>query len=121
RGTIGNKALLMLVLVSLLFNPGLIPTYLVVQQFGLLNSLWALILPTCVSAFNVIVVRSFFVSLPAEVFDSARVDGASEWQMFRYIGLPLSKAVIAVIALFYGVGYWNSYFSALLYINDPGK
>lgn len=121
RGTIGNRQLLLLVLVSLLFNPGLIPTYLVVQQFGLLDSLWALIVPTSVSAFNVIVVRAFFVNLPREVFDSALVDGASEWQMFRYIGLPLSKAVIAVIGLFYGVGYWNSFFSALLYINDASK
>ena len=121
RGTVGNKTLLMLVLVSLLFNPGLIPTYLVVQQFGLLDSLWALIVPTCVSAFNVIVVRSFFTGLPAEVLESARIDGASEWKMFRYIGLPLSRAVIAVIGLFYGVGYWNSFFNALLYINDASK
>ena len=121
RGTIGNKPLLMLVLVSLLFNPGLIPTYLVVQQFGLLDSLWALIIPTCVSAFNVIVVRAFFTGLPNEVMDSARIDGASEWKMFRYIGLPLSKAVIAVIGLFYGVGYWNSFFSAMLYLNDSSK
>lgn len=121
RGTVGNKALLMLVLISLLFNPGMIPTYLVVQQFGLLNSLWALIVPTCVSAFNVIVVRSFFTGLPEEIMDAARIDGASEWQMFRHIGLPLSKAVIAVIGLFYGVGYWNSFFNALLYLNDNSK
>ncbi|SDR83759.1 carbohydrate ABC transporter permease [Microlunatus soli] len=121
RGTIGNKALLMLVLISLLFNPGLIPTYLVVQQFGLLDSLWSVIVPTCVSAFNVIVVRSFFTGLPAEILDSARIDGASEWKMFRHIGIPLSKAVIAVIGLFYGVGYWNSFFNALLYINDASK
>lgn len=121
RGTVGNKVLLMLVLISLLFNPGMIPTYLVVQQFGLLNSLWALIVPTCVSAFNVIVVRSFFTGLPVEIMDAARIDGASEWQMFRHIGVPLSRAVIAVIGLFYGVGYWNSFFNALLYINDNSK
>ncbi|MEQ4209458.1 carbohydrate ABC transporter permease [Actinopolymorpha sp. B9G3] len=121
RRTVGNKALLMLVLVSLLFNPGLIPTYLVVQQFGLLDSLWALIIPTCVSAFNVIVVRAFFVGLPGEVLDSAMIDGASEWKTFRYIGLPLSRAVVAVIGLFYGVSYWNSFFHALLYINDASK
>lgn len=118
RGTIGNKALLLLVLVSLLFNPGLIPMYLTVQQFGLLNSLWAVIVPTCVSAFNVIVVRAFFVGLPGEVIDSARIDGATEWKLFWHIGLPLSKAVVAVIGLFYGVGYWNSFFSALLYLDD---
>ncbi|MFC7624085.1 carbohydrate ABC transporter permease [Microlunatus sp. GCM10028923] len=118
RGTIGNKALLLLVLVSLLFNPGLIPMYLTVQQFGLLDTLWAVIVPTCVSAFNVIVVRAFFVGLPGEVIDSARIDGATEWKLFWHIGLPLSKAVVAVIGLFYGVGYWNSFFSALLYLDD---
>jgi len=121
RGTFGNKALLLLVLISLLFNPGLIPSYLVVQQFGLLNSLWSVILPVCVSAFNVIVVRAYFIGLPSEVIDSARIDGASEWKLFWYIGLPLSKAVVAVIGLFYGVGYWNSFFGALLYLNDSSK
>lgn len=121
RGTVGNRPLLLLVLISLLFNPGMIPSYLVVQQLGLLNSLWALIIPTSVSAFNVIVVRAFFTELPPELIESATIDGATEWQLFRYIGLPLSKAVMAVIGLFYGVGYWNAFFSALLYINDTEK
>lgn len=121
KGSFGNRYLLLLVLVSLLFNPGLIPSYLVVQQLGLLNSLWALIIPTSVSAFNVIVVRAFFVGLPNEIIDSARIDGASEWQLFRYIGAPLSKAVLTVVGLFYGVGYWNSFFNALLYISDSSK
>ncbi|MFK4084719.1 carbohydrate ABC transporter permease [Kribbella sp. NPDC020789] len=121
RGSVGNKPLLLLVLISLLFNPGLIPSYLVIQQFGLLDSLWAVILPTSVSAFNVIVVRAYFVGLPAAVLDSARIDGASEWKMFWHIGLPLSKAVVAVVGLFYGVGYWNSFFGALLYLNDSSK
>ncbi len=121
RGSVGNKPLLLLVLISLLFNPGLIPSYLVIQQFGLLDSLWAVILPTSVSAFNVIVVRAYFVGLPDAVLDSARIDGASEWKMFWYIGLPLSKAVVAVVGLFYGVGYWNSFFGAMLYLNDPSK
>ncbi|MFF1822957.1 carbohydrate ABC transporter permease [Kribbella sp. NPDC058245] len=121
RGSVGNKALLLLVLISLLFNPGLIPSYLVVQQFGLLDSLWAVILPTSVSAFNVIVVRAYFVGLPSEILDSARIDGASEWKLFWHIGLPLSKAVVAVVGLFYGVSYWNSFFGALLYLNDSSK
>lgn len=121
RGTVGNRAMLLLVLVSLLFNPGMIPSYLVVQQFGLLNSLWALIIPTAVSAFNVIVVRAFFSELPQELLESATIDGATEWQLFRFFGLPLSRAVLAVVGLFYGVGYWNSFFSALLYINDAAK
>ncbi|WP_253705306.1 carbohydrate ABC transporter permease [Brachybacterium sp. P6-10-X1] len=113
--------MLLLVLVSLLFAPGLIPTYLVVRQFNLIDSLWALILPTAVSAFNVIVVRAFFVNLPEELIDAARIDGASEWQIFRRIALPLSKAVLAVVGLFYGVGYWNAFFNALLYLNDASK
>jgi putative aldouronate transport system permease protein len=121
RGSIGNRQLLVLVLVSLLFSPGIIPSYLVVQQLGLLDSLWALIIPTAVSAFNVIVVRAFFVGLPQEVMDSARIDGAGEWQTFRYMGLPLAKPVLAVVGLFYGVGYWNAFFNALLYISDASK
>jgi multiple sugar transport system permease protein/putative aldouronate transport system permease protein len=121
RGTFGNKPLLLLVLISLLFNPGLIPSYLVVQQFGLLDSLWAVILPVSVSAFNVIVVRAYFVGLPASVLESARIDGASEWKLFWHIGLPLSKAVVAVVGLFYAVGYWNSFFGALLYLHDSSK
>jgi multiple sugar transport system permease protein/putative aldouronate transport system permease protein len=121
RGTVGNRPMLLLVLLSLLFTPGIIPTYLVVLQFGLINSYWALIVPTMVSAFNVIVIRSFFVNLPAELLDSARIDGASEWQVFRHIGLPLSKAVLAVVGLFYAVGYWNAFFNAMLYINDATK
>lgn len=121
RGTVANKQMLLLVLVSLLFAPGLIPTYLVVRQFDLIDSLWALILPTAVSAFNVIVVRAFFVNLPEELIDAARIDGASEWQIFRRIALPLSRAVLAVVGLFYGVNYWNAFFNALLYLNDASK
>ncbi|MEN5075343.1 carbohydrate ABC transporter permease [Isoptericola cucumis] len=121
RGTFGNRPLLLLVLISLLFSPGLIPSYLVVQRLGLLDSLWALIIPTSVSAFNVVVVRSFFVQLPGEIMDAARIDGASEWQLFTRIGLPLSKPVLAVVGLFYGVGYWNAFFNALIYLSDQSK
>jgi putative aldouronate transport system permease protein len=121
KGTVGNHLMLMLVLFSLLFTPGLMPTYLVVKQFGLIDSLWSLILPTVISAFNVIVVRSFFVTLPDELTDAAKIDGASEWGIFRRIALPLSKAPLAVVGLFYGVGYWNAFFNAVLYINDASK
>ncbi|WP_223408952.1 carbohydrate ABC transporter permease [Occultella gossypii] len=118
RQTIGNRQLLLLVLVSLLFNPGIIPSYLVVQQLGMLDTLWAIIVPTSVSAFNVIVVRAFFVGLPQEVMDSARIDGAGEWKLFWYMGLPLARPVLAVVGLFYGVGYWNAFFNAMLYLSD---
>lgn len=120
-GSYGSGFVLSLVLVSLLFAPGLIPNYLVVKQFGLLDSYWALILPTALSAFNVIVMRSFFMAIPKELIESARIDGAGDFAVFWRIVLPLSKAVLAVIGLFYAVGYWNAFFNALLYINDTAK
>jgi multiple sugar transport system permease protein/putative aldouronate transport system permease protein len=120
-GSLAHKPMLMLVLGALLFAPGIIPSYLIVQQLGLLNSYWSLIVPSAVNAFNVIVMRAFFLELPAELLESARIDGAGEVTILRRIVLPLSKAVIAVIGLFYAVGYWNAFFNALLYINDNDK
>lgn len=120
-GSVGQRPILMIVLFSLLFSPGLIPNYLVVKQFGLLDSLFALILPTAISGFNVIILRAFFMSIPDSVVDSARVDGAGDFRIFWSIVLPLSRAVLAVIGLFYAVGYWNAFFSAMLYISDTAK
>ncbi|TCO18542.1 multiple sugar transport system permease protein/putative aldouronate transport system permease protein [Kribbella steppae] len=120
-GSFGQRPILMIVLFSLLFSPGLIPNYLVVKQFGLLDSLLALILPTAISGFNVIILRAFFMSIPDSVLDSARVDGAGDFRIFWSIVLPLSRAVLAVIGLFYAVAYWNAFFSAMLYISDTAK
>lgn len=115
---VGRSWLLGLVLLSLLFSPGIIPSFLIVKALGLLNSVWSLILPTALNAFNVIVMRSFFMAMPAELTESARIEGASEWHILTRIVLPLSKAVLAVIGLFYAVAYWNAFFNALLYLND---
>ncbi|MFE5258619.1 carbohydrate ABC transporter permease [Streptomyces coelicoflavus] len=120
-GSFGSRPMLMIVLASLLFGPGLIPSYLLVQSLGLLDSYWSLVLPVAVNGFNVVVMRSFFMELPQELLDSARIDGAGEMQILLRVVLPLSKAVTAVVGLFYMVGFWNSFFSALLYINDTGK
>jgi putative aldouronate transport system permease protein len=118
----GHRPLLFIILLTFLFGPGIIPTYLLVQSLGLIDNFASLILPGAVAAFNVVVVRSFFMnSIPQDLIDSARLDGASEFRILREIVLPLSKAVTAVIALFYGVGYWNAFFNALLYLNDNGK
>ena len=117
-GMPARSACLMLLLMSLLFSPGMIPLYLAVKDFRLLDTIWALIIPTALSGFNVIIMRSFFMGLPQELFDAALIDGAGEWAVFRRIVLPLSKAILAVIGLFYAVGYWNSFFGALLYIRD---
>ena len=120
-GSFGQRPMLLIVLFSVLFSPGLIPNYLVVKEFGLLDSLLALILPTAINGFNVIVLRSFFLGIPDSVIDSARIDGAGDFRIFWSIILPLSRAVLAVVGLFYAVGYWNAFFNAMLYINDTAK
>ena len=119
RPMVGRGLVMGLLLISLLFSPGMIPLFLTVKGAGLLNTLWALIIPGALSAFNVIVLRSFFQGIPSELIDSAKIDGASEWTVFTRIVLPLSRAVVAVVGLFYGVGYWNAFFNALLYLDDP--
>ncbi|WP_233493959.1 carbohydrate ABC transporter permease [Desertihabitans brevis] len=120
-GAAGAKPMTLLVLGAVLFTPGLIPTYLVVRQLGLIDSYWSLILPVMINAFNVIVMRAFFQDLPRELFESAAIDGASSATILFRIVLPLSKAVLAVIGLFYAVSYWNAFFNALLYIQSTDK
>jgi len=117
----GAKIVLFIVLGTMLFSAGMIPHYMLIRSLGLLDSRWALILPGLISAFNMIIVRNFFMNLPRDLMDSARIDGAGEWRIFLTIALPLSKPVLAVMSLFYGVGFWNMYFNAMLYINDADK
>jgi ABC-type glycerol-3-phosphate transport system permease component len=121
RDVPGARTILYVVLFTMLFGAGIIPNYLLVKDLGLLNSYWSLILPGLISAFNMVVVRNFFMQIPRDLFEAARIDGASDLRIFARIVLPLSKAVIAVIGLFYAVGYWNSFFNAMLYINDSSK
>ncbi|MGQ4511444.1 ABC transporter permease subunit [Streptomyces sp. DW26H14] len=120
-GSFGHKPVLLMLLMTMLFAPGVIPSYLMIKQLHLINSYWSLILPTMINAFNVIVLRSFFMNIPHELVDAARIDGASEMSILTRIVLPLSKASVAVIGLFYAVTYWNAFFNALLYINDASK
>ncbi|TCC08278.1 carbohydrate ABC transporter permease [Kribbella soli] len=120
-GSLFHRPLLFIVLLTFLFGPGIIPSYLVVNALGLIDHYASLILPAAISAFNLIVMRSFFMGIPSELIDSARIDGAGEFAILRRIVLPLSKAVVAVVGLFYAVGYWNAFFNALLYINDNSK
>jgi ABC-type glycerol-3-phosphate transport system permease component len=117
----GSRFFLLLVLATMLFAPGMIPMYLLVKELGLLDSYAALILPKLIGAFNLIILRQFFMNLPPELMESARLDGAGDFRLLWDMVLPLSKAVLAVIALFYAVGMWNSFFDAILYINDPSK
>jgi ABC-type glycerol-3-phosphate transport system permease component len=117
----GAKFVLIMVLATMFFGAGIIPNFLLVKYLGLLDSTWSLIIPGLISAFNMIVIRNFFQGLPEELIEAARIDGAGEWRIFLRIVLPLSKPVLAVMGLFYAVGYWNTYFNALLYINDSEK
>ncbi|MFD1939205.1 MULTISPECIES: carbohydrate ABC transporter permease [Nonomuraea] len=118
RGMLGGKPILLMVLATFLFTPGMIPSYLMVKELGMIDTYQSLIVPVLVNAFNVVVVRAFFQNLPEELFEAARMDGCTEWRMLWRIAIPLSKAVIAVVGLFYAVSYWNTFFNAILYIND---
>jgi len=117
----GRSAINFMILFTMLFSGGLIPTYLVVDGLQLIDTYWALWLPAAIAPFNVIVMRSFFGSLPYELKESARMDGCGEWRMFATIILPLAKPAIATFTLFYLVGNWNTYFSAIIYLNDDSK
>ncbi len=116
-----SKTMLLLVLFTMLFSGGMIPGYLLMKNLGLLDNRLSLILPGLVSAYNVIIMKSFFQSLPESLEESAKIDGATEVTVFWKIILPLSKATIATIALFTAVGYWNDYFSTVLYINTKER
>jgi putative aldouronate transport system permease protein len=104
------------------FSGGLIPTYVLVSWLGLRDTMWALILPGAASMYNMIICRTYFTTtIPNELYESAKTDGASDFRMFVSIALPLSTPIIAVMALFYGVGHWNQFFSALIYLSDEHK
>ncbi len=116
KGSFGHRTILWIMLVTMFFNGGIIPLFLVVSALGGYDQYWALILPSAVSVFNIIVMRAFFTNTASDVIESARIDGAGDWTILRRIVLPMSKAVIAVVALFYAVGYWNSWFNVLLFM-----
>lgn len=117
----GRKLILNMVIFTMLFGGGMIPTYFVVKNTGLMNSLWSLVIPGLVSPFNLIVMKNFFQGIPAELRESARMDGCHEMVLLFRIILPLSTASLATFGLFYAVGLWNTYMSALLYIPNNAK
>lgn len=115
-GMKGRKIVLRGIIVTFIFSVPLIPGYLVIRGIGLENTLWALIVPGAVSAFYILILKTFFQGLSSELLDAAKIDGCTEFGNYFRIVLPLSKAVLATIALFHAVGQWNSYFGALLFI-----
>lgn len=117
----GRKVIMFMVVFTMLFHGGLIPTFITVKNMGLIDSYFALIIPTAINAFNLIIMRNFFQNIPDGLEESAKMDGCSDWGILFRIVLPLSMPAIATISLFYAVTYWNTYLSAILYLNDNAK
>lgn len=122
KDLVGRNAIMLIFAFTMLFSGGLVPTYLIVKSLGLINTVGAMIVPSALSVFYLIVTRTFFqTNIPDELMESAFMDGCTNFNFFLKIVLPLSKAVIAVMVLFYCVIQWNSYFSAMIYLNDSSK
>ncbi|MFH0173512.1 carbohydrate ABC transporter permease [Streptomyces cacaoi] len=117
-GVFGGRPVLLLILFTFLFPPGMIPGFLLVKELDLLGSYGSLVLPVLVNVFNLVVLRGFFQGIPEELYEAARLDGAGDWRALWSIVLPLSKAALAVVGLFYAVAYWNSWFYASLYLES---
>lgn len=118
EGFVGKKVIMVFFLITMFIGGGLIPTFLLIRNLGLLNTMWALVLPGALGVFNVILVKTFFQAIPKEIQDAAKMDGASHFQVFLKIMLPLSKSIMFVLALYAFVGQWNSFFDAMIYLDD---
>lgn len=115
----GRKFLLLFFSFTMLFSGGTIPTYILIKKLGMMNTIWAVLIPHAMSVYNMIVARTFIESnITSELQEAARIDGCDDFRFFSHMVLPLSKAVMAVLAVWYAVGHWNSYFGAFLYLND---
>lgn len=114
-----RKPILLIYVFTMLFNGGIIPTYLVMRELQMINTIWALFVPGLISVFNMLIVKNYFEALPESLEESAKLDGASNTRILHTIILPLSKPVLATIGLFYAVNLWNSYFNAMIYITAP--
>jgi putative aldouronate transport system permease protein len=117
----GHRFLMWVVIMPMLFSAGLLPTYILMKDLGLLNSVWVMVIAGLVSPFNLILLRNFFWSIPPELEDAARLDGASDFRCLWDIALPLSKPVLATVSLFYAVAHWNDFFTGLFFITDNSK
>lgn len=113
-----RKIFMFYIIFTMLFSGGLIPTYLVVKSVGLIDTIWAMIIPSAIWTYNVIILKGFFEGIPEEMFEAARIDGASHFTILRVIVLPLSVPVMVTVGLFYGVGHWNEFWSATLYVGN---
>lgn len=117
-GLVGKKAFMVFFLITMFFGGGLIPTYFVIRDLGMLNTIWAIIIPGAVNVWFIILARTYFKGIPNELKEAARIDGASDFRIFLSIILPLSKPIIFVLALYAFIGQWNAYFDAMIYLDD---
>jgi putative aldouronate transport system permease protein len=117
----GRKIITVFIVITMFFSGGMIPLYLVLSNLKMLDKIWSIVLPTALSSWYMVIARTFFQGIPVELSESAYVDGAGEWRILRSIYLPLSKPIVATLVLFYTVGKWNSWFDAMLYLNDKAK
>ncbi len=117
----GRNWIMNLVIVTMLFSGGMIPSYMVINAYGLYDTYWALVLPALINPFNMVIIKKFFTGLPVELDEASYMDGANDLQIFTKVALPLSKPVIASISLFYGVGFWNDYFNSMIYLQTAEK
>jgi putative aldouronate transport system permease protein len=113
----GRGVMIGIAVFTMFFNGGLIPNYILITSMGFRNTIWAIVLPNAISVFNLLVMKSFFENLPVELMEAAEIDGLNTYGILWYIVLPLSKAVLATMVLFYAVSFWNSWFSAFLYMD----
>ncbi len=114
---LGRKQIMSMIVFTMFFSGGMIPSYLVMNQMKLIDTIWAMVLPGAISTYNMIVMRTFFMGIPESLHESACLDGANDWQILLKIVLPLSMPIMATMLLFYAVGHWNGYMNALLYLN----
>ena len=122
KDTMLRRPIMMLFTITMFFGGGIVPTYLIYKAFGMLDTIWVMTLPGCVSVYNLIIARTFFQSnIPGELLDAARIDGCDDFRFFAQIVVPLSSAIIAVVMLYQVVGIWNSYMDGLLYLSSDSK
>ena len=117
----GRKLFTWVVTLTMFFSGGLIPLYLLVMQLGLINNMWALLLPGAINVWNMFILRTSFQQIPEELYEAALMDGANDFQTLIRVALPLSKAVLATLLMFYAVAHWNDFFNALIFLNDRAK
>jgi putative aldouronate transport system permease protein len=121
KGFFGRRFFMAAIVFTMFFNGGMIPNYIIVQKLKLIDTIWAIIIPNAIWTMELLILKSFYESIPASLYESAIVDGASEYRILFQIMLPLSKAALASIGLFYFMGHWNSFFIPLIYLNDAKK